>query len=134
MDSSKINELNKVLAEIWDSLTDEQKEKAKQCGSIDELTALAGEMGFELPDEMLEAVAGGASGDEEFKNLCVYCGTLHKMKKPECVYVDADACGRHGWAYKYHCKVVKRDFYYLYESDTMLDDKFVPVSKVKSRC
>ena len=52
-------ELNKALEGLWDSLTDEQKEKAKACKSMDELTALAGQMGVELPDELLDSVAGG---------------------------------------------------------------------------
>ena len=44
---------------IYDSLTDEQKEKAKACKSMEELTALAGKEGIELPDEVLDTVAGG---------------------------------------------------------------------------
>ncbi len=53
-------ELNEALKGIWDSLTDEQKEKAKACRSMDELAALAGQMGVELPDELLDSVAGGS--------------------------------------------------------------------------
>ena len=37
MEENKMNELNKALAGMWDSLTDEQKEKAKECNSVDEL-------------------------------------------------------------------------------------------------
>ena len=48
-----------ALKGIWDSLTDEQREKAKACKTLDELTALAGREGIELPDELLDAVAGG---------------------------------------------------------------------------
>ena len=44
---------------IDDNLTDEQKEKAKACKTMDELMTLAGEWGVELPDEVLDAVAGG---------------------------------------------------------------------------
>ncbi|MBE7008748.1 MAG: hypothetical protein E7422_06390 [Ruminococcaceae bacterium] len=51
--------LAEALKGIWDSLTDEQKEKAKACKTMDELTALAGKEGVELPDELLDAVAGG---------------------------------------------------------------------------
>jgi hypothetical protein len=51
--------LAEALEGIWDSLTDEQKEKAKACETLDELTALAGKEGVELPDELLDAVAGG---------------------------------------------------------------------------
>ncbi|MBE7008007.1 MAG: hypothetical protein E7422_02480 [Ruminococcaceae bacterium] len=51
--------LAEALKGIWDSLTDEQKEKAKACKSMDELTALAGKEGVELPDEALDMVSGG---------------------------------------------------------------------------
>ena len=57
MDNEKLNEL---LVNVWDSLTDEQKEKAKNCKTADELLKLAGEEGIELPDEALDAAAGGA--------------------------------------------------------------------------
>ena len=48
-----------TLKEIYDSLTDEQKEKAKKCKTMDELVKLAAEEGVELPDEAIDAVAGG---------------------------------------------------------------------------
>ena len=48
-----------ALKEIYDSLTDEQKEKAKECKTADELLKLAGEEGIELSDELLDAAAGG---------------------------------------------------------------------------
>ncbi len=51
--------LAETLKGIYDSLTDEQKEKAKQCKTMDELMVLAGKEGIELPDELLDAVAGG---------------------------------------------------------------------------
>ena len=55
-------ELDKLLQGIYDSLTDEQKEKAKACGTDEELLALAAQEGIELPDEMLDAVSGGCGG------------------------------------------------------------------------
>ena len=58
-ENKNASELNKALEGLWDSLTDEQKEKAKACKTLDELTALAGKEGVELPDELLDAVAGG---------------------------------------------------------------------------
>ena len=48
-----------ALNSIYEHLTDEQKEKAKACRSMDELMKLAGEWGVELPDELLGAVSGG---------------------------------------------------------------------------
>ena len=40
-------------------MTDDQKEKANACKTIDELIAFAAENGVELPDEVLDMVAGG---------------------------------------------------------------------------
>ena len=51
--------LNAALKGLYDCLTDEQKAKAKACKTMEELTALAGKEGIEMPDEVLEAVAGG---------------------------------------------------------------------------
>ena len=75
MDENKKNELNKALAGIWDSLTDEQKKKAKACENMDELTALAASAGVELPDEMLDAVSGGRRRDigSFLIKYCPYC-------------------------------------------------------------
>ena len=59
--------LEAVLKDIYNSLTDEQKEKAKACKTIDELMEFAGKEGLELPDELLDAVAGGY-GDPELSD------------------------------------------------------------------
>ena len=47
------------LKEIYDSLTEEQKEKALSCTTQDELMDFAGEEDIELPEELLEEGAGG---------------------------------------------------------------------------
>ena len=52
--------MNAAVRGIYESLTDEQKEKAKACKTVEELTALAAREGVEMPDEVLEAAAGGA--------------------------------------------------------------------------
>ena len=57
----------KTLEGIYANLSDEQKKKAKECKTMDELMALAGEWGIELPDEILGAVAGGG-GDPELSD------------------------------------------------------------------
>ncbi len=59
MDEKKNAELKKALEGMWNSLTDEQKEKAKACKTMDELMLLAGKEGIELPDEALDQVSGG---------------------------------------------------------------------------
>ena len=50
----------KIFKDIWDSLTDEQKKKAKTCKNEDELVGVLNEGSFELTDENLDSVAGGA--------------------------------------------------------------------------
>ena len=51
--------MEKALEKFFANLTDEQKEKAKECKTMEELMAFAGKEGLELPDEFLESVAGG---------------------------------------------------------------------------
>ena len=69
--------LNAALKGIYDSLTDEQKEKAKACKTMDELMALADKEGFELSDELLEAVAGGLPCPH-----CSHCSINSPMTPP----------------------------------------------------
>ena len=47
----------------FDSLTPEQQEKAKACKTPEELIALAEQEGYDLSDEELKQVSGGASWD-----------------------------------------------------------------------
>lgn len=64
-----------ALKGVWDSLTDEQRKKAKQCKTPDELAALAKKAGIELPDELPGKVSSAVlivSGDNEIK--CPQCG------------------------------------------------------------
>jgi len=56
--------LSEQMAEILSGLTDEQKEKVKACVGLDEITACLSEMGLALPDELLDAVAGGVTQDD----------------------------------------------------------------------
>ncbi len=56
MENDSILELLKAA---WDSLTEEQKAKAKECKTAEALVQFAGQEGIELPDELLDAVAGG---------------------------------------------------------------------------
>ena len=51
--------MKEAMKGIYETLSDEQKEKAKACKSMDEFMKLAGEWGIELPDELADAVAGG---------------------------------------------------------------------------
>ena len=56
MDEKKLEE---TMKDIFEKLTDEQKEKAKACKNMDEFMILAGEWGIELPDELVDNVGGG---------------------------------------------------------------------------
>ena len=63
MDEKKRSE---YLKNVSDSLTEEQKEKAKACKTVEELTEMLTEAGVELSDELLDAVAGGWGKDLVF--------------------------------------------------------------------
>ena len=56
---SEDSKLDEALRSVYDSLTDEQKAKAKACESAEEVMQLAADEGIELPDEVLQAVSGG---------------------------------------------------------------------------
>ena len=56
------HKLAEALGSVLDSLTDEQKEKAKQCKTMEELEKFLGREGIALPDELLDDVAGGFDG------------------------------------------------------------------------
>ena len=53
--------MKKELEKFFANLTDEQKEKVKECKTMEELMDFAGKEGLELPDELLDGVAGGGS-------------------------------------------------------------------------
>lgn len=69
MDQQKMKER---MTNLLNSLTDEQKEKVKACKDMNELTALLGQMGVELPDELLDAVAGGQGFDSDLDFVLFY--------------------------------------------------------------
>lgn len=83
-------EENKISAEtlkkIYDSLTDEQKEKAKAFKTTDELLTFAGKEGIELPEEVLNAVAGGIMAEQPMTGYiwatttCTNCGQPFSYK------------------------------------------------------
>ena len=59
-------------------LAPELQEKARACGSVEELLALAKESKVPLPDEALEAIAGGNGVDSDgcgMKPKCPNCGS-----------------------------------------------------------
>ena len=50
---------DKIIEGFINTLTEEQKERIKECVTLEELTAFAGKEGIELPDEILDEVSGG---------------------------------------------------------------------------
>ena len=74
------------LEDFIKDLNPELQEKARACGSVGELLALAQEEQVPLPDAALEAIAGG---DDQDGAIC------HKEKCPRCgstnVYFAAGA-------------------------------------------
>ena len=68
-------------------LSPELQEKARACGGVEELLALAKDAKIPLPDEALEAIAGGDDDDEDGscggKVKCPKCGSKNVSVKNE---------------------------------------------------
>ena len=54
-----MSDIKDVIGEMFDKMSDEQKEKALKCETTDEFLVLAGEEGIPLSDELLENTVGG---------------------------------------------------------------------------
>ena len=66
------------LEDYIKDLAPELQEKGRACGSVEELLALAMEAQIAVPDEVLEAIAGGADAealDSCGKTKCPACGS-----------------------------------------------------------
>ena len=66
-----------ALEDRWSELSEERKARMRACKTPEELLSVAREEGYELTDDELEAVAGGASWLCEFscrldENSCVH--------------------------------------------------------------
>ena len=62
---------------------DEKKEKAQESNSLDELMELCNKEGSEIPDELLDSVAGGIlSRDQIEKKYKEEQGIVEKENKP----------------------------------------------------
>ena len=67
--------LKETMKGIYENLTDEQKERAKACKTMEELMAFAGKEGLELPDEMIDAVAAGRDDELSDPGCRIYSST-----------------------------------------------------------
>ena len=63
----------------FSDLTPEMQDKAKACKTPDEVLAQAKEEGYELSDEELEQIAGGAWGQAK----CPNCGSTDIYRKDD---------------------------------------------------
>ena len=85
MENDKLIELR---AEIFNSLTDEQKQRFLACKDGEELRSLLSEMNVALPDEVLNAVSGGhdngGSGSNDAEPRCRKCGNVPVVKNGLC--------------------------------------------------
>ena len=54
----------------FENLTDEQKEKLKNCRDVNEVMALVDEEGYEMDEEQMAAVSGGGWGGCEMPEYC----------------------------------------------------------------
>ena len=51
--------LDEIIKGITDSLTEEQKKKASECRTAEDLIKLAAAEGIEFPDEILQEISAG---------------------------------------------------------------------------
>ena len=122
--------LNAALKGIYDSLTDEQKEKAKACRTMEELTALAAKEGIELPEEALDMVAGGypviAPPD------CPYCKNVDAWSLGQSTTITPAGESGKVSVNVFVCNSRNRTFYYSKEKKKYYDDTYQPMSKPSS--
>lgn len=113
MDETKTSsELNRTLGDLWDSLTDEQRARARACRSMDELVLLASKVRIELPDEMLEAVAGGKDTDPNSHYIfCPYCSQRQNVDKCGTATITRPHCEGTFNVEKYKCRKRNNHFY-----------------------
>ncbi|MBR5088884.1 MAG: hypothetical protein IK093_05610 [Ruminiclostridium sp.] len=91
MENKELEALKEKYADFIASLSDEDKAKVEACKTVEELTELAQNAEGALPDEIVEAVAGGkggcshnwvcvASSGEGQMFRCHDCGAIRKQR------------------------------------------------------
>ena len=85
------------LEDYIKDLAPELQEKARACGSVEELLALARENKVPLPNEVLEAIAGGDQPDPENckpqKIKCPNCGSTNVTVSTFPTEFECNDCG-----------------------------------------
>ena len=60
-------------------LSPELQEKARECKTTEELIEFLADNDLELPEDALEAVAGGCGKADTKKAYCIYCGSQARL-------------------------------------------------------
>ncbi len=89
------------LEDYIKDLSPELQEKARACGSVEELVALAKYAKVPVPDEALSAIAGG--GDPE-------TGKCFPEEHPKCPYCGSKNTVFAYYDMRYYCKDCGREF------------------------
>lgn len=88
------------LEEFIGNLSPELQEKARACGSAQDLLALAKEAGIPVPDGVLAAIAGGDEADSKVKGKptkCPRCGSTDFAVGPDGFSYVCLKCGYTWW-------------------------------------
>ena len=81
--------MNEKFEKYIEGLSPELKEKARECKTKDELMQLAAENGLEIPEDALEAVAGGCFTSKTETWVCNACNS--SMREEESGYPRVNA-------------------------------------------
>ena len=69
MEDEKVPE---ILAKLYGNMTDEQKKRALECKTVGDFMAIVEREGVEIPDGLIENVAGGVSLNESVLNYSLF--------------------------------------------------------------
>ena len=89
------------LEDYIKDLAPELQEKARACGSVEELLALAKDAKIPVPDEALAAIAGGDD---------LEAGKCFPEEHPKCPYSGSKNTEFAYYDMKYYCKNCDREF------------------------
>ena len=95
--------------ELLKGLSEEQIAKVKACKNGNELLALAKQEGFELSDEQLAAVSGGACSSTDTRKQCPNCGSKNTELSPNTKGKSVNGV----LVTYYKCKDCKKVFYVM---------------------
>ena len=111
--------MNEKFEEYIKDLSPELQQKARQCKTKDELLQLAAENGLEIPEDALEAVAGGCFTSKTETWVCNACNSSMREEESGYPRVNAPSDGKmhEGMYYTMFkfCPVCKKNYEYCNE-------------------